>query len=858
MSDDEGQARLFGSAFDHASAGMTLVDDSGIYLRVNRAYADFIGYTVEELVGRYFGDFTCTRDHDADVALVGDLISGVRSAILREKEYRHRDGRILPALVSSTLVRPIPGGRWQLLSTVDSLTEQHSAQRQLAEMSSTVDGIVTVDQAGRIVAWNQGAERLLGYTSADMLGQEFAVVVPVRVRQEYQAGLAQFVAGGSPLRGTTVEVPAVHADGRELLTELSLSTWAHDGHPRYTAILRDVTVQRRAQRAAALIRHAAVTANSADAFDDAAADVVREVCVRLQWRAGHAWISGSERAVWHVGEHGHDAACTLSECAARGDAGSMSEMPGDGVALIVTDLARLKPWGGSLAGCGIGAAVAVPVLTGGEAIGVLSFYLPADIATPDHDLLQALEQIGLALGRVVERQRTNETLAWQATHDPVTDLANRRLLLDHIRDSQQACRSVAAQSALLLINLDRFRLVNDALGYAVGDQVLRLVAERLRLAAGPGNLLARLSADEFVVLTELPTDPGNTVSAGLAHRLLQALGEPLTIGGHELRLRASIGIRPIHAGNLPPGLLPAAVLRDADAALRQAKRRGKDQVVVFDGALAGTAVRRVDDEIALARAITEEQLLVHYQPIIALDTGRPVGAEALVRWNRPGQGRVAPDRFIPLAEDTGLIIDLGRWVLRRACRDAARWTSEAPVMADASVSVNVSPRQLTHPRFIGDLDAALADSGLPARRLTLEITETALISEPEAVMETLHEIRIRGVQLALDDFGTGYSSLSYVQKLPATILKIDKSFVDPITGPGAGTSLSEVVIKLADATGLVTVAEGVENPEQASALRLLGCHRGQGYTWSRPIAQNELSQIAGALSIVSDVPGTAV
>jgi EAL domain-containing protein (putative c-di-GMP-specific phosphodiesterase class I) len=283
------------------------------------------------------------------------------------------------------------------------------------------------------------------------------------------------------------------------------------------------------------------------------------------------------------------------------------------------------------------------------------------------------------------------------------------------------------------------------------------------------------------------------------------------------------------------------VLRDADAALRQAKRRGKDQVQVYDAALRSTAAERIDEETALGAAIAADQLLLHYQPIIDLDTGVPTGVEALARWARPGHGMVPPVHFIALAEESGLIVDLGRWVLRRACRDAADWARTAPALAGATVSVNVSTRQLIHPRFLLDLDGAMADHALPADRLVLEITESALIEDPDAVMVTLDAIRARGVRLALDDFGTGYSSLSYVQNLPVTILKIDKSFVDPIAGPGQGTILSEVVLKLAEATGLRTVAEGVETRQQAEALRLLGCHRGQGFTWSRPVPNEQLA-----------------
>ena len=360
------------------------------------------------------------------------------------------------------------------------------------------------------------------------------------------------------------------------------------------------------------------------------------------------------------------------------------------------------------------------------------------------------------------------------------------------------------------------------------------------MAGGPGV------AGVAGVAGGVGADGWPAAAGAIAERVLAALEGDVVVEGQRLPLRASIGVSPLDG---PPGTLPeaAAPLRQADAALRLAKRRGASRVEVFDEALRSDSLARLAEEGALARAVAAGELTVHYQPVVDLGTGRAVGAEALVRWPREGLGLVPPDRFIPLAEESGIIVDLGRFVLRRACSDAAGWDDRVPGLAGGTVSVNVSPRQLTHPRFLADVDRALADSQLPPGRLTVEITESALVEDSGAVRDVLAAVRARGVGLALDDFGTGYSSLGYVQTLPVDVLKVDKSFVDAITGPGRGTALTEVVLKLAEATGLRTVAEGVETAAQAEALRALGCRSGQGYVWSRPVPAEGLPAAVAAL-----------
>ncbi|MGX6607991.1 putative bifunctional diguanylate cyclase/phosphodiesterase [Micromonosporaceae bacterium Da 78-11] len=618
-------------------------------------------------------------------------------------------------------------------------------------------------------------------------------------------------------------------------------------------IYRSAVERRRVYTVTALIRRAASIANSADTVDVAAERVVRDVCTTFGWRAGHAWTDTPRSRCWFVTDHEHQHAgvCGLQEMAAAAFAPEPQHLPLDLQTRIVAGPDDLGPMQATARECGIGPAIAVPILAGGESTGMLAFYLPAGVAVPHGDLVAGLEQIGLALGRVVERQRTTTTLEYRASHDPVTTLPNRWLLQQELEVTRQQRRHGAGDapiSAVLLINLDRFRVINDAVGHAAGDDLLREAAQRIVAALSPADMVARLAADEFAVLAHRST-PERTGEqfAFLAKSIQMRLEEPVVVAGHRVTVHASIGICLITDEYAADTHNAATVLRDADAALQDAKRRGTNQIRTFDIALRRSADTRLAEETALSEAISAGQLVVHYQPIVGLDNGRAVGAEALVRWQRPGHGMVAPDRFIALAEETGLIVDLGRWVLRQACRDAAGWPATIPALADATISVNVSTRQLTHPRFLDDLDGALHDAGLPAHRLIVEITESALINDTNTADETLHAIRARGVQLAIDDFGTGYSSMSYVQKLPATILKIDKSFVDPVTGPGEGTTLCEVVLKLAEATGMRTVAEGIENSLQAEALRRLGCHRGQGYYWSRPVSHDALHGVINAL-----------
>ena len=743
-----------------------------------------------------------------------------------------------------------------LLNQIESVEQRRAAESRLLELQSVHDGLVSIDAHGRVISWNLGAERLFGRSAEQMLGQGLEAIVAPELLSQHNDGVDRLRAGGVPrLVDSTVEVPAVRADGSRLIVELSLSSWSQDGRTGYTAVLRDVTARRRAEMLAELVRHAASTANAAASFATGAEAVLSELRARLGWVAAQAWTADDPYAVWTVADHEHAAGidCALRPFADAGHSPAWDQLPLDGRMRYAASRAELPDpaFQACLDACGIDSAIAVPVLAGGDVVAMLAGYLPDGAPPPEPELVTALEQIGTLLGRVVERERSEALLRHQADHDPLTELANRRRLLTEIAREQTACEPGRApgRTAVALIDLDRFGAINASYGHPVGDIVLREAADRLRAAVRPGDLVARLGGDEFVVvLRGLPTagPDGEDPACLTAVRLLAGLTGPVDVAGQQVPLEGSVGVCVIGAAHAGSAHYPASVLRDADAALRHAKRRGRGQVALFDAAMRQDTEQRLADETDLAAAISTDGLEVYYQPLVGLATGTAIGVEALVRWPRPGHGLVPPDAFVPLAEDSGLIVELGRWVLQRACRDAAGWARTIPSLATASVSVNVSTRQLAHPRFVQDVRAALAGSRLDAGRLVLEITESALIEDRAALVEMLAALRALGVRIALDDFGTGYSSLSYVQDLPVDILKIDKSFIDPITGPGVGTALAEVVLKLAEAVGLRTVAEGIESAEQAEALRLLGCHTGQGYTWSRPLPLDQLAALLGS------------
>ena len=437
-----------------------------------------------------------------------------------------------------------------------------------------------------------------------------------------------------------------------------------------------------------------------------------------------------------------------------------------------------------------------------------------------------------------ERQRASEELSsrekelvFLATHDALTGLPNRTLILDRIEQTLTRARLQQEPVAALFVDLDNFKAINDSLGHGTGDELLCAVAERLEGVIRETDALGRLGGDEFVVVAD-----GISLAAGpelIAERLLEAFREPFSLGPHGENLvhaKASIGIA--------TGVRASAeeLLRDADIAMYRAKWGGKSRYLVFESGMEDEAQSRLEIEMDLQSALGNDEFFLVYQPTFDLQTMVPTGVEALIRWRRPGRGVVQPEDFIPLLEDSKLIVDVGAWVLREACKQGAKWQREGHTLA---LSVNVSQLQLDTDDLIDDVKLALAASGLPPEALTLEITETSLMTDAVETARRLEELKELGVRIAVDDFGTGYSSLTHLRQFPVDVLKIDRSFVSQLAEGGENAILLQTLVQLGKALEIETTAEGVERPQDLSVIRDKKCDNAQGFLFTRPLSPGD-------------------
>jgi diguanylate cyclase (GGDEF)-like protein len=466
--------------------------------------------------------------------------------------------------------------------------------------------------------------------------------------------------------------------------------------------------------------------------------------------------------------------------------------------------------------------------------------------------LTALVLTGAVIVRVLESARTNSSahaeLLRRAQTDPLTDLPNRMVLLERISSYLHEAWRPDRQPTLYFVDLDRFKNINDSLGHSAGDEVLRIVAERLVAAAPPEAMVARLSGDEYVVLD--PTTRSLDAASSLADRLLAVFREPLALSEGDVFVTASIGVSSITSLSSKP----EDVLRHADTAMYRAKDSGRNCMAFYDESMHERIAHRLTVETALYRALDRQELRMFHQPIMDLDTGEVVGFEALMRWQQSDGTIVSPAEFIPIAEETGTIVPIGAWALLDALTQLRRWIDDGVCSPSCTMSVNVSPRQLADPSLPSIVSEALSRSGVDASQLWIEITESVMISEPELALATLQKMKALGVRVALDDFGTGYSSLSLLQRFPLQRIKIDRAFVQGIADNPSDRALVRTIVAMAQSLGLDLVAEGVESLHQMDVLSELGCTKAQGYLISHPVPADAMRSTVSALQRLGRFP----
>lgn len=442
------------------------------------------------------------------------------------------------------------------------------------------------------------------------------------------------------------------------------------------------------------------------------------------------------------------------------------------------------------------------------------------------------------LQEIFERKRIQAQLLEMALYDGLTGLPNRSLFMDRL---QQELKYVSANStyqfAVLFLDCDRFKIINDSLGHLIGDELLIAIAHRLKDCLRSDDTIARLGGDEFaVLLPDVQTIDGATQ---IAHRLLKSLSQPFQLSRWQVFMGASIGIVLGHAGYTQPEYL----LRDADTAMYQAKALGKSQYQIFDSAMHDAALQLLHLETDLRRAVEQQEFVLHYQPIVRLDNGEIVGFEALLRWQHPQQGLIAPGEFIAIAEETGLIVSIGEWVLETACGQLHVWQKQGLADAHFTISINLSVRQFVQSDLVRQIDRILVETQIDPRNLKLEITESIILDNTNTVTNMLKSLRERQIHLSIDDFGTGYSSLSYLHAFPVDSLKIDRSFIQGLDQNSETLGLVPAIANIAKAMEMSVVAEGIETPEQLAQLRRLHCDFGQGYLFSRPVPVEQATEL---------------
>jgi diguanylate cyclase (GGDEF)-like protein/PAS domain S-box-containing protein len=696
------------------------------------------------------------------------------------------------------------------------INEQHELlQRANAEISvreetwhamldASLDAIITIDAGSKIVEFNRAAERIFGHQHDEVIGRDLAeCIIPPAFRERHRAGLNRMVeTGQGTVLNNRLELFALHADGHEFPVELAITALPHNGKPLFTGFLRDITERKRAEHE---LHVAAAAFESQECMFITDADgVILRVNRAFIETTGYSVEEsvGQKPSILKSGRHDAVFYAAMRETLNR-----------DGY------------WQGEIWNRRKSGEIYPEwqtITAVAEAGGRVTHYVSA-------------------FSDITKRKEAEDQIVNLAFYDPLTQLPNRRLLLDRLQQALALSKRTKRQGALLFIDLDKFKTLNDTQGHDVGDMLLIEVASRLQGCLREGDTAARLGGDEFVVLLEnLDADESiaATQTEAVGEKIRTAIAQPYSLKGRDQHSTPSIGITLFQGQSCTA----TELLKQADLALYQSKGAGRNTLRFFNQDMQLMLESRTLLEDDLRSALPAGQFTLYYQPQMDY-AGRMIGAEALIRWQHPKRGLVRPMEFIPLIEENGLIIPVGHWVLETACKQLAAWSSN-PVTRDLRMSVNVSPRQFRQADFVEQIQAVLEQTGADPFKLKLELTESLVLLDVEDAIEKMRRLKLLNVVFSLDDFGTGNSSLSQLKRLPLNQLKIDQSFIRDLATDPSDAAIIQAIITLGTAFGLNVIAEGVENEEQREFLNLHGCHDFQGFLFSRPVPINEFEQLA--------------
>jgi diguanylate cyclase (GGDEF)-like protein/PAS domain S-box-containing protein len=792
------------SIFDNSLHGIYQSTPDGRFLNANSAYARMLGYdSAADLVANYR---SIEQDYYADPSVRPTLRRTLEEGgTVRgfECQARRRDGTIIWTRENFYAVRDAAGRLLYYEGSVEDITERKEAEIALREseeryrrlFADANDIIYTTDLDGNYTSINGAGESLTGYARDEIVRMNFRQITAPEFVERVRGMLERKLRGEEATTCYETEIVSKLGERRNLEVSTQLIR-TNDGTPvGVQGIARDVTERKRAEAA---MRES--EGRYRELFENAN-DIVYT----------HD-LAGNFTSLNKTGEritgYTREEACRINIAQ-----------------VVVPEYIGLAH---KMIGQKRGAEEATRYEL--EITAKDGRRVPLEIST------RLIFRDGAPIGvqgiarDITERKRTEEKLRYIAFHDSLTGLPNRALFTDHLHLAVEASkRQPGCLFAVLFLDLDRFKVINDSLGHTIGDELLVALSRRLDGSLRAGDTVARLGGDEFAILLNNLDRPGDALH--VADRVQQEIAEPFRIGGHEVFTTASIGIALSTTGYTNE----EDVLRDADTVMYRAKAQGAARYEVFDQVMHARVVSQLKLENDLRRAVERKEFCLYYQPIVLLESGCITGFEALVRWQHPERGLVSPAEFIPIAEETGLIVPLGLWVLEAACRQMKEWHEMSPLHRDLKLSVNLSGRQFAQADLLERITRILAATRFDPRCLQIELTESVVMENAKAIVSLMDELRALGIELAIDDFGTGYSSLAYLQRFPIHTLKIDRSFISP---HGAeeheNAEIVRTIIVLAHNMGKVVVAEGVETEEQFARLRALECAYGQGYLFSRP------------------------